>query len=68
MEAGGRHTREGEWLVFDGQFARASTLKIGLLPHDFRMTREPGEPGVAQLLPCSFPLEHLAHGPGLARP
>ena len=68
MGAGGRHTREGEWLVFNGQFALASALKIGLLSHDFGMTREPGEPGVAQLLPCSCPLEHLAHRPGLAQP
>ena len=42
MGAGGRHTREGELLVFSGQLTLESALKIGLLPHDFRMTRESG--------------------------
>ena len=42
MGAGGRHIREGELLVFNGQLALESALKIGLLPHDFRMTRESG--------------------------
>ena len=31
-------------------------------------SRESGESGVAQLLLCSFSLEHLAHRPGPARP
>lgn len=36
------HREGGEWLVFDGQLALAPALKVGLLPHDFGMTRESG--------------------------
>lgn len=41
-------------------FSLISSLRTGLLPHDFRVTGEPGGAVIANLLHCSFPLEPLA--------